>query len=401
MTITNTSTATITLKPRMALPFFSRHPWVFSKPIAKIDGDPQPGEEVTLVTHDGQFVARGLFNPHSAIRVRLYSWNPDEALDDDFWRARVIEAVDLRRTLFGLSSTEGCRLVASEGDRLSGLTVDRYGEFLVVQLTSRALAERKDRLIEALVEQVQPKGIWLRTEKGMRDAEQLDASDGLLWGEAPPRPMFLEENDVRFGIDLTEGQKTGFFLDQRDNRQLVRKLASGRRVLDLCCYSGGFAINAALGGAAEVVGVDVSESALTLAANNAALNGVGDRIRWRKGDAFKTLEALREEEKTFDLIVLDPPKLARHRAGLDSAIRGYHSLNRLAVDLVAPGGLLVTCSCSGLVSHDMFCEILSKVAAQANRHIQILEARGPSADHPRSVHCHESDYLKCYVCRVV
>jgi len=394
--------AKVVIKPRMALPFFSRHPWVFPKPIAKIAGDPQPGDEVELVTQDGQFIARGLFNPHSMIRVRLYSWQAEQPLDEAFWASRLADAISLRKRLYGEFTPENaCRLVASEGDQLSGLTVDRYGEFLLVQITSRALAERKDLLIRELVSQVSPRGIWLRTEKGMREAEQLELADGLLWGEAPPRPFFLEENGVRFGVDVSEGQKTGFFLDQRENRLTVRNLAAGRRVLDVCCYSGGFALNAAIGGASNVLGVDVSESALELAASNALLNGVGERTRWRKGDAFKTLEALQAEGEKFDLVVLDPPKLTRHRAGLDAALRGYFSLNRLALEVLNPGGILVTCSCSGLVTHEMFSDVLSKVAQQANRHIEILEARGPAADHPRSVHCEEGNYLKCYVCRVV
>lgn len=391
------------IKRRRALPFFSRHPWVFSTAIERIDGEPVPGQEVTLRSQDGQFIAQGLFNPHSHLRVRLYAWREDARLDRDFWSQRLDESLELRRRLFPDWGPEfACRLVNSEGDQLSGLTVDRYGDWLIVQFTSLALAQRQEMFLELLREKLQPHGIWLRTEKGIRAAEGLEQADGLLWGETPPRPLFIEENGLRYGIDLVEGQKTGFYLDQRDNRRFISRFVAGQRVLDLFCYHGGFGLNCLQHGPAkEVIAVDVSEAALTLAKANAELNGLADRSRFRKQDGFKALEELAAEGELFDTVILDPPKLARNKAGLEAALRGYYSLNRLALNVLKPGGWLLTCSCSGHVSQEMFLDVLAKVAVHAGRALQILEVRGPAADHPRAVTCLENDYLKCVFCRVV
>jgi 23S rRNA (cytosine1962-C5)-methyltransferase len=391
----------VVLKARRAQPFFGRHPWVFSGAIARIAGEAPPGAEVDLVTDRGEFVARGLFNPLSNIQVRLYSWDAERRLDADFWSERLDAAIRLRRDVLGLCGPEtACRLVFSEADGLSGLIVDRYGDWLLVQLTSLALASRRDLLVRLLVEKLQPAGVWLRTEKGIREAEGLEIADGLLTGERPPRPLYITEHGLRYGLDVVEGQKTGFFLDQRDNRLAVARFVREGRVLDLCCYSGGFAMNAARhGNAREVLAIDVSEPALALARANAAANELTSRIRFEKSDAFKALEGLRKSGERFDLVVLDPPKLARHARGLTEALRGYHSLNRMALEVLAADGTLVTCSCTGHVSREMFAEMLAEAAASAKRPLQVLEARGPSPDHPTSVHCVETNYLKCYICR--
>ena len=460
----------IVLKPRKALPFFSRHPWVFQGAVDWLVGDPQPGDVVDVIDDVERFVARGLFNPESQICVRLYSWDEAVQLDEAFWSQRLDDAIALRRRLFGASQPDdrrmdaspvrpvedsaehvaktadgrgvhptggrpfatdsACRLVFSEADGLSGLTVDRYGDWLLVQVTSLALSKRLDLIVQLLQSKLQPRGIWLRTEKGIREAEGLELTDGLLWGEAPPRPLVIRENGVQFSLDVAEGQKTGFFLDQRDNRRRVAEFvraATGccfglppgtgneindpthpssasvsHRVLDVCCYSGGFALNCLVnGGASHVTGVDMSESALALARSNAELNGVADRLTLVKRDCFKALEELAAAGERFDTVILDPPKLARHRQGVAAALRGYYSLNRSAISLLKPGGLLVTCSCSGHVSHEMFLDALANAALHENRRLQILETRGAAADHPTSVTCLETDYLKCYLCRVV
>lgn len=391
----------VVLKPRRAQPFFGRHPWVFSGAIARVTGEPQAGAEVALVTEHGEFVARGLFNPLSNIQVRLYSWDPEQPLDEAFWSAKLAAAIGLRRDVLGLcGAAAACRLVFSEADGLSGLIVDRYDDWLLVQFTSLAIAARRDLIVRLLEEQLQPAGIWLRTEKGIREAEGLEIADGLLSGREPPRPLSIVEHDVRYAIDVVEGQKTGFFLDQRDNRQAFIRYVRGGRVLDLCCYSGGFALNAARHGMArEVLAVDVSEPALSLARKNAEINELSSIIRFEKSDAFKMLEKLRDERERFDLIVLDPPKLARHARGVDEALRGYHSLNRMALENLTEGGTLVTCSCTGHVTREMFAGMLAEAATSAKRPLQILEARGPAPDHPTSVHCIETNYLKCYICR--
>ena len=389
------------LKPRRAQPFFSRHPWVFSGAIERAAEGAAPGSEVLLVTDRGEPIARGLFNPHSHIQVRLYGWDLEVPLDDAFWSQRLDEAIRLRSDVLRLTGeNSACRLVFSEADGLSGVIVDRYGEWLAVQLTSLALAMRRDILVRLLQEKLSPAGIWLRTERGIREAERLEVADGLLAGAAPPRPIFIEEHDLRYGIDLVEGQKTGFFLDQRDNRREFVRYIKGGRVLDLCCYSGGFAMNALRhGGAREVLAIDVSEPALALARANAELNGLAHAIRFEKSDSFKALESLRGAGEKFEAVVLDPPKLARHARGVTEALRGYHSLNRLALEVLADDGILVTCSCTGHVAREAFEEMLADAARSAGRRLQIVETRGAAPDHPVAVSCPETAYLKCYIAR--
>ena len=396
------SVAKVILKPRKALPFFSRHPWVFAGAIHSTSDRVSAGDEVIVEDDVGRFVARGVYNPNSNIAVRLYSWDETQTLDEDFWSRRLDDAISLRRTLFPEFHPElACRLVFSEADGLSGLTVDRYGDWLLIQLTSFALAARKEMLMRLLQEKLQPRGIWLRTEKGIREAEGLELADGLLCGEPPPRPLLITENGVKFALDVAEGQKTGFFLDQRDNRRRVAEFVRGQRVLDVCCYTGGFSLNCLVNGGAEVLAVDMSESALALARSNAERNGVSDRLKTIKRDCFKALEELAAAGEKFDTVILDPPKLARNRQGVDAALRGYYSLNRSALSLLKPGGLLVTCSCSGHVSGELFVDMLAQAALHENRRLQILETRGAAPDHPTSVTCLETGYLKCYLCRAV
>jgi len=375
---------------------------VFAGAIGSISGDPQPGDVVTVHGDDGRFIAHGLFNPHSNLRVRLYSWDESRPLDDSLWEERITQAAALRQKLINPVLHTGCRLIYSEADGLSGLTVDRYADWLLVQITSLALYERRERLLDLLEERCHPRGIWLRTEKGMRSVEGLEAQDGLVRGESPPRPLFILENGLNWQVDVTEGQKTGGFLDQRDNRRAVAELVSGQRVLDLFCYAGGFGVTAAkLGNAAAVVCVDSSQPALDLAAANAEANGVADQIDPVRSDGFRYLEEARSRGEFFDTVVLDPPKMARSQSGLASAMRGYRSLNELAVGILPAGGTLVTCSCSGHVSSEDFRRMLSEVATSTGRRIQILEARGQAADHPVSPNCPENAYLKCLICRVV
>jgi 23S rRNA (cytosine1962-C5)-methyltransferase len=291
--------------------------------------------------------------------------------------------------------------VFSEGDGLSGLTVDRYDDWLIVQITSRALAERRDVLVELLQTRLTPRGIWLRTEKGIRAAEGLLQEDGLLAGEAPPRPLFIPEGELRFGVDVLEGQKTGHYFDQRDNRRAVARYTSERRVLDLYCYTGGFGIAAARWGQArEVLGIDSSAAALTLAAENARLNEVSDRFHFERADVEQKLAEFSGAGRKFDVVILDPPKLARHRKGIAAAVKAYTAMNREAMSVLASDGILVSCSCSGLVGRDEFVSALSKAALQSERRVQILEERGQAPDHPVSVHCLESRYLTCCILRV-
>ena len=395
------SEPTVVIRPRRAQPFFNQHPWVFAGAIATIEGQPEPGDEVVVQSKDGQFIGRGLFNPNSNIRVRLYSWDKSVGLTNEFWDARITDAIALRAQLPGRSSHTACRLVASEADGLSGLTVDQYGDWLLVQLTSLALGTRREELFDLLQKHLTPRGIILRTEKGIRELEGLEQRDGLVRGEEPPRPLEIRENGLTFLVDVCTGQKTGCYLDQRDNRAAVARYARGHRLLDAFSYSGAFGLTAAkLGEAASVVCVDSSEPALELARSNAEVNGVADRIECVQSDVFRFLKDAATRGDEYDTVVLDPPKMARRQAGLAKALRGYHSLNQLAVSVVRPGGLLVTCSCSGHVSREDFEQMLSGVATSSGRTIRILESRSQAADHPVSPNCPENRYLKCLICRV-
>ena len=393
--------ATVILKPKRARPFFGRHPWVLDAAVARVEGSPADGDVVDLATQEGKFVARGLWNSASRLRVRLYAFAAEVQLDDALWRARLESAVALRRSL-GLDARDGAaRLVNSEGDDLSGLIVDRYGDYLAVQVTALAMARRLDTLSATLMDLVAPRGILLRgADRGLAKLEGLQLPDRLLCGTAPEGPIFVREHGLTFGVDLTEGQKTGYYLDQRDNRQAAARYARGRRVLDMFCYSGGFAVACAVTGAARsVLAVDGSSRATALAKANAELNGAAN-VAVETADAFEKLDALRDGGERFGMVILDPPKFARSRATAEDALRAYHRINRVGVDLLDPGGILVTCSCSGSVSRDAFLEMLGGVAQRSGRPLQFLECRGAGPDHPVSASCLEGEYLKCVIARV-
>jgi 23S rRNA (cytosine1962-C5)-methyltransferase len=393
-------TATVILKPKRARPFFGRHPWVLDSAVLRVEGSPADGDVVDLATHDGTFVARGLWNAASRLRVRLYAFEPAVTLDDALWRTRLEAAAALRRSL-GLDDRGGAaRLVNSEGDDLSGLIVDRYGDYLAVQVTALAMAVRLEALADHLMELTGPRGILLRgAERGLSKLEGLQLPDRVIRGTAPSGPIFVAEHGLKFGVDLTEGQKTGYYLDQRDNRHAAARYARGRRVLDMFCYSGGFAVAAAVaGGARSVLAVDSSAKAAALAKANADLNGAAN-VTVETADAFEKLDALRAAGERFGMVVLDPPKFARSRAALDDALRAYHRINRVALDMLEPGGILVTCSCSGSVSREDFLQMLGGVAQRAKRPLQIVECRGAAPDHPVSASCLEGEYLKCVIAR--
>ncbi len=392
-------TARVVLLPRRARPFYGRHPWVYPGAIAAVESDPADGAVVDLVADTGNFVARGLYNSRSKIRVRLYTWDTATQLDEAFFRERLESAIRLRRDLGMDVAGRACRLVFSEGDGLSGLTVDRFDRWLVVQFTSLALAQRRDMLVDLLMELTGAEGVYLRTERGIGQLEGLELHDGPLRGQLPAEPISIDEDGVRFLVNLGEGQKTGFYLDQRDNRLAVAPLARGRRVLDAFCYSGGFGLHAARAGAREVIGVDQSEPALHLARENARLNGLSE-LSFVKANVFDQLGQFAGQGEQFGLIVLDPPKFARARNAVDEALRGYQRLQTLALRILERDGFLVTCCCSGLITFVMLEELLGQLAAETKRDIQILARRGPSPDHPVSASCLESHYLKCLITRV-
>lgn len=390
--------ARVTIRPRRARPFFARHPWVFVTSIERVDGNPGPGDEVDVFSHEGAFIGRGLYNPQSAIRVRLYRWD-EGPLDEPFWRELLARAVRLRHDVLRLGGPAAAyRLVSSEGDGCSGLTVDRYDRWLVAQFSSLALFDRRALLGRLLAEQTGVDGILLRIDRSIAEAEGLDTAADLLQGAPPAGPVEIEEHGIRYLVDLQAGQKTAFYLDQRENRRAAARLCEGRRVLDLFCYHGGFALNALRhGGAAHVLGIDSSNPAIDAARRNAVHNQVGN-VRFEAADVMPTLDALRARSERFDVVICDPPKFARHARDVDDALKGYLRLNRAAVDVLAPGGLLVTCSCSGLIGRDQFNAVLGQVAERSGRPIQILEQRGQAPDHPVSASCLETEYLKCLTC---
>ena len=390
----------VILKPRRARPFFARHPWVFVTSIGRVEGDPAPGAEVEVVSHEGQFIARGLFNPQSAIRVRLYRWDAGP-LDEPFWAGLLASSVRLRRDVLRLGGPgKAYRVVASEGDGISGLTVDQYDRWLVVQFSSLALFEQRERFLRLLAETTGAEGILARTDKATAAQEGLTASGDLVSGTLPDGPVEIVENDLRYSVDLRAGQKTGFFLDQRENRRAAAALCQGQRVLDLFCYSGGFALNALRhGGARSVLGIDSSAPAIEAARANAIVNHLG-AARFEMADVFDTLATLRDRGERFGVVICDPPKFARGPRSVEEALKGYLRLNRAAVEVLEPEGVLVTCSCSGLVDRALFADVLAQVAELSGRPIQFLEQRGQAPDHPVSASCLETEYLKCFLCRV-
>jgi 23S rRNA (cytosine1962-C5)-methyltransferase len=391
----------VILLPKRARPFFARHPWVFANSISRIEGDVAPGAEVDVWSQEGQWIARGLYNPHSAIRVRLYRWDQGP-LDLDFWRNRIESALELRRHVLRVESPGSAyRAIHSEGDGLSGLIVDRFDRWLVVQFTSLALFERRDEIVPLLLETSGALGCLIRIDKNIADQEGLRNVPDPIVGEVPESSIEITENDVTYFVDLKTGQKSGFYLDQRENRRRVASFCEGKRVLDLFCYSGGFALSAVRNGkAAHAIGIDSSAPAIELARRNAVANKSA-AARFETADVFDVLDRLKSHGEKFGVVIADPPKYARNAKGLDDALKAYLRLNRAAVEVVEPGGLLATCSCSGHVDSQMFARLLSQVAELSGRTVQILEQRGQSPDHPVAASCLETEYLKCFLCRVV
>ena len=401
VTVSSDVSGQVILKPKRAQPFYSRHPWVFAGAVERIEGKPADGAVVDLRSSVGNFVGRGLYNSQSKIVVRLLSWDETVALDRDFFKARLQRAIELRHDTLKLNSAADAayRVVFSEADILSGMVVDRYGDYLTVQFTSLALANRREMFGELLMELLGVKGVYLRTEKGIGKLEGLVLQDGLLCGEAPPTELVIRENGLKFGVNLAEGQKTGFYLDQRENRAAVAKLSAGKRVLDAFCYSGSFGVYAAHAGATSVESVDASETAINLGRRNAELNGL-THMEFVQADVFDRMTQLIAEKRKFDVIVLDPPKFARDRASLEQAMKGYRRLHKLGMNLLDRDGVLVSFCCSGLITMDMLESVIALTAVDEKRDVQLLERRGPASDHPVNIACRESGYLKCIISRV-
>lgn len=385
----------ITLKPGRETPVRAGHPWIFSGAIASGLDDAEAGEPVRVVSASGQFVAAGYVNPRTSIAVRVLTLD-DEPVTQGLVTRRLREAAALRAATLPPELT-AYRLVNGEGDRLPGLVVDRYGDFVVCQVLTAGAARLLPWLVEALGTVLGPRGILQRSEGGVRAEEGLAGARGVLFGEEPPVPIEIVENGVRLLVDLVHGQKTGFFLDQRDNRVRIRALARDRQVLNLFSYTGGFSIAAALGGARRVVSVDSSRPALELAEQAWVLNGLpADASECVEGDVFEWLRAGRDP---FDVVVLDPPPFVRRRRDLRPGIRGYRDVNLQAFRRLAPGGWMLTCSCSQHLDRAGFRDIVVGAAAAAGRSVQLVGEYDHPPDHPTLLAHPEGAYLKALLVR--
>lgn len=391
----------VILKPGREKSVQRHHPWIFSGAIARVEGDPQPGETVVVRAADGTPLASGAYSPQSQIAVRAWTFDPTGTVDPAFLRSRLERAFALRHSSFNIRHSNAYRLVNAESDGLPGLIVDRYGDYLVCQFLT-AGAEFWKREIVTLLADLHPyTGIYERSDVEVREKEGLALATGVLAGSPPPDELEIEEYACRFVVDVRHGHKTGFYLDQRDNRVLMAEYAAGREVLNGFAYTGAFGIWALKGGAARVVNVESSASVLELARRNIELNSLdGDKVENVVGDVFQVLRYYRDARRQFDLIVLDPPKFAESRSQVERATRGYKDINLLAFKLLRPGGLLFTFSCSGLIAPDLFQSVVAGAALDAGRDAQILQRLTQAPDHPVALNFPEGEYLKGLVCRV-
>ncbi|KAA8770343.1 methyltransferase domain-containing protein [Burkholderia pseudomallei] len=416
---------TVTLKPSKDKSLLRRHPWVYANAIDRVDGKPAPGATVIVRAHDGRFLARAAYSPHSQIRLRVWSFDENEPIDHAFFKRRVQRALAHRRAM--ISGTDAVRLVFGEADGLPGLIVDYYvaargaahtgdaaaraaeggaaapvapgdGEGrrqLVCQLMAAGVEHWKGAIVAALVAATGCPNVYERSDVSIREKEGLEQTTGVLAGDAPPDTLIANENGVLYHVDVRNGHKTGFYVDQRENRALVAQYARDRDVLNCFCYTGGFSLAALKGGAKRVVSIDSSGDALALAQRNVAANGFdAARAQWLDADAFKTLRRLVDEGERFDLIVLDPPKFAPTRDSVDRAARAYKDINLSGLKLLRPGGLLFTYSCSGAIDMDLFQKIVAGAAADAKVDARILKRLGAGVDHPLLTAFPEGEYLK-------
>jgi 23S rRNA (cytosine1962-C5)-methyltransferase len=375
------------------------HPWLFSGAVEAVTGEPAAGDVVEIVDADGGWLARGAYSPSSRIACRLWTFDPDEQVDDGFIERRLNASIGRRSELARQAQVDAYREVHAESDLLPGVIVDRYGDHRVLQLLTPGAERFRQALLEALRRRGDCRSILERSDGDARRLEGLEARRGLVWGEAPPALISIHEYGLTFRVDLMEGHKTGFYLDQRENRKLAGTVLSGE-VLDAFCYTGGFTAAALRGGAARVLSIDSSPRALELAAMNLSANGL-EPGRWEAiaGDVFVELRRLRDQGRSFDAIVLDPPRFAPTASQAQRAARGYKDINLLALKLLRPGGRLMTFSCSGGVSPELFQQIVAGAARDAGSHVVFEVVLGQPEDHPVAAHFPEGRYLKGLVCR--
>jgi 23S rRNA (cytosine1962-C5)-methyltransferase len=389
----------VTLGPGREKLLRRRHPWIFAGAIARAPDLDEIGATVEILGSDGRSIGVGAWSPRSQIRVRVWSFDAPAAIDRDFLAARIARSI-ARRGDRALSPERACRLVHAESDGIPGLIVDRYGDFLVCQFLAAGVERFRADIVAVLAEQLAPRGIYERSDVDVRAKEGLAERTGVLYGEEPPELVEIDEDGVRFLVDLRHGHKTGFYLDQRENRALVTRYAAGAEVLNAFCYTGGFGVRALLGGARRVTQIDTSREALELAARSFCRNGLDiGNVETLEDDVFHVLRRFRDARRGFDLIVLDPPKFAATASQLDGARRGYKDINLLALKLLRPGGVLFTFSCSGHVGAELFDEILADATYDAGRFVQVIGRLGPPDDHPVAISFPEGRYLKGLILR--
>lgn len=374
---------------------YSGHPWVFRSDIAQVEGAFTPGDVVDMVSAKGKFLAKAYYNPQSQIALRIMSLR-DEPIDRAFIFRRVKEAVDYRRAFADLRS---CRLIFAESDRLPALIVDSFGGVLVMQCLALGMERFKQDVVDALVEELHPDGIWERNDVPVRRLEGLEMTTGLLYGQVPDR-VEMVENGVHFWVDVKEGQKTGFFLDQKENRAAIAPFVKGKTVLDCFTHTGSFALHAGHYGAREVTGVDISGFACEFATENARLNHLEDRVHFVEANAFDLLSQQSRDGTKYDVVILDPPAFTKTRSAIASATRGYKEINLRAMKMIHPGGYLITCSCSQHISPEAFMDIVRDAAHDARVQLRQVEYRTQGRDHPILPASPETQYLKCGIFQV-
>jgi 23S rRNA (cytosine1962-C5)-methyltransferase len=378
-----------------------RHPWIFSGALDKIKGSPANGEIVAVWSASQEFLAYGFFNDQSRVALRLMEWDQSVMIDEAWYAQRLKKAIASRADILN-ENTNTCRLVFSEADLLPGLIVDKYADFLSLQILSAGMENAKQTIINILRSLLNPKGIFDKSDAGARKHENLEPADGLLWGEQPPEFLEVKENGVTYHINIADGQKSGFYCDQRDNREILAAYTKGKTVLDCFCYSGGFTLNSLKAGALHVTSVDSSALAMETLKHNLELNGFSEAMQSSvQSDVNKQLRVFKDENKKFEVVVLDPPKYAPSRSALDRAARAYKDLNRLGMMILEPGGILATFSCSGAVDMETFKQIIAWAALDAGREVQILKQFHQPEDHPIRMSFPEGEYLKGLLLRVL
>ncbi|HCE2190735.1 TPA: class I SAM-dependent methyltransferase [Vibrio parahaemolyticus] len=380
-----------------------KHPWIFSRGIDKVEGEPALGETVDVFTHDGKWLAKAAYSPESQIRARIWSFEKEE-INKAFFVKRFQNAQLLREDVIERDGLTGYRLIAAESDGLPGVTIDRYQNFFVCQLLSAGAEYNKQAIVDALVECFPDCNIYERSDVAVRKKEGLKETTGVLHGEMPPKSVVIEENGVKISVDIVGGHKTGFYLDQRDSRQQAMKYVKDKEVLNCFSYTGGFGLYALKGGAKRVINADVSQPALDTAKYNAELNKFDiskKRAVFLNADVFKLLREYRDQGTQFDVVIMDPPKFAESKAQLNGACRGYKDINMLAMQILKPGGTLLTYSCSGLMDQVLFQKIIADAAVDANRQVKFVERFEQAADHPTDTAYPEGFYLKGFACKVL